>query len=436
MFKQSRKIFLSHYYRIMIALFVIAGTMTSLSPVLAQELSVDTAVALDESTVVSKGYSVTSQNGGLMIGIAPGIFSESTLVEIKAANTEGTIVPENLQLISDAYIYNIRMLEPAVTVRPLWLRLQYTSDSAFRKRPYFWNRVTSTWQELPARLDAVNSTLTFPLHFPYTQVAVFEDTSRTDAPVNLHASPPPAVVSGIALVVDNRTGEVLYEKNANKEWWPASLTKLMTALVFLETKPDLQQVVSYDNADNAIGSKLYVKHGETMRLRDVFETMLVGSANNATNTVVRNSGMTENAFLARMNAKAKEIGMTHTTFIDFSGLSTENKTTARDMALLTQNAARVPEIFTSTNRLSYYFATLNTGMPHSIKTTNKVDLPQRALVKKTGYLDESGYQFVTHLVDSPGNEFTIAIMDASSSAIRFNDAKALAQWVKTAWEWK
>ncbi len=430
-----RKIFLSPNPLLGVVFFLCAGMLPSLSPVFAQELSVDTSIALDESTIITKGYSVQSSNGDFLIGIAPGIFTESTVVEIKNADTERTAVPEHLQKISETYIYNIRMTTPKVSVRPLWLRLRYTSDSSFRKRPYFWNRTTTEWQELPARLDAVNHTLTFAIHFPYTQVAVFEDTLRTDAPVNITASPPPGIQSGIALVVDNRTGNVLYEKNADKEWWPASLTKLMTALVFLETKPDLQKVVSYDVADNAIGSKLYVKHGETMRLRDPFETMLVGSANNATHTVVRSSSLTESVFLARMNAKAKEIGMANTTFADFSGLSTENKTTARDIARLAQNAGRVPEIFTSTNRPSYYFATLNTGMPHTIKTTNKVDLPFKALVQKTGYLDESGYQFVTHLQDSPGNEFTIVIMNAPSSAIRFNNAKALAQWVKDAWRW-
>ncbi|MFH0854697.1 MAG: RlpA-like double-psi beta-barrel domain-containing protein, partial [bacterium] len=139
--------------------------------------------------------------------------------------------------------------------------------------------------------------------------------------------PAPEISAPIAVLIDEPTGEILYAKNEKEKHSIASITKLMTASVFLDmqhtiapsadagrdainrvstTVENWNKIIKYSKADDLEGAKLYVNDGETMTVKDIFYSMLVGSANNAAKTLVKNSGIEYSDFIQKMNEKAKK----------------------------------------------------------------------------------------------------------------------------------
>ena len=197
----------------------------------------------------------------------------------------------------------------------------------------------------------------------------------------------------IKLSESERIKDIVYSKNYDMVLPLASLTKLMTAAVFLDTPTPMDKVIAYNSNDNDAGSRLYVSNGETMTVKDLFFTMLVGSANNAANALVRSTGLSREEFVQKMNEKAKQWGLEHTHFADVSGLDPANVSTVYEVAMLSKKVLNNFQIFQATMSQSYGFVTINTGRPHLIKNTAKemFDSPWRLTGMKTGYLDEAGY---------------------------------------------
>ena len=241
------------------------------------------------------------------------------------------------------------------------------------------------------------------------------------------ASGAPSVTAVSVLVLDPADGRVLSEKNSSIR--PiASLTKLMTALIFLETNPDFDAVVEYQADDEAIGSRLSITPGETLTVRDLFYTSLVGSPNKATKALARSTGLSLDEFVRRMNDKARRLGMTNTTFIEPTGLEAANQSTTQDLAKLINYILQRPGVQQATIRPVYEFTTLNSGRFHRIKNTNSLlddNLP--IFGGKTGYIDESGYNL--GLKFKTGDRQRIVIILGSRSLWnRDNDMLKLARW--------
>ncbi|MFA6908440.1 MAG: RlpA-like double-psi beta-barrel domain-containing protein, partial [Patescibacteria group bacterium] len=198
----------------------------------------------------------------------------------------------------------------------------------------------------------------------------------------------PTVNSTAAIAVDSATGTVLFSKNTDAAMPIASLTKLMTAVVFLETEPSFDSVVTYQAEDNAIGAKLYVSPGETMRVKDLWYSGLVGSANNAVRALARSTGLSEKDFVQRMNDKAKSWGLSHTNFADVTGLDPRNTSTVGEYAIVASKVLKDIRLLQATTMTSYSFSTINTGKAHTIINKNKM-LASTWYVTgtKTGYLD-------------------------------------------------
>ena len=140
------------------------------------------------------------------------------------------------------------------------------------------------------------------------------------------------------VVLNQITGDVLVSNNADKPWVPASLTKLVTALVVIDTKPNLNKTCNVITEDNVGGAKLAAVNGGTYKFKDLFSAMLVASANNAANALARCTGMSRGDFVAKMNEKAKQFEALHTNFVDPSGIDEHSVTTASDFAKIA-NAA-------------------------------------------------------------------------------------------------
>ena len=147
---------------------------------------------------------------------------------------------------------------------------------------------------------------------------------------------PPSLSAVSAILVDGESGRVLYEKNAHEERAIASITKLMTALVAVESAASLEEEVTILPEWTGIeGSSIYLRAGETVSLETLLYGLLLASGNDAAVAIAGYCAGSVDAFAARMNAKAAELGMEHTHFTNPNGLSEDGHySTAYDMALL------------------------------------------------------------------------------------------------------
>ena len=247
----------------------------------------------------------------------------------------------------------------------------------------------------------------------------------------------PIIEAKSALAMDVKTGKILFQKNGFEQRSLASITKLMTALVFLEREPEWDKQVRVSIDDRQNGGKLAVEPGETIRLEDLFFTALVGSINSATYELARATDLEYQDFINRMNDKAKEIGMENSIFIEPTGISSGNKATAKDVAVLLRVALAQEKIREALNTERYIFKT-RSGKTHYINNTNELLESYLDIAGgKTGYIEEAGFCLVNLVKNEQAPEgIIVAILGAETKEARFQQNKFLSQWVFDNWEWE
>jgi D-alanyl-D-alanine endopeptidase (penicillin-binding protein 7) len=231
----------------------------------------------------------------------------------------------------------------------------------------------------------------------------------------------------------------LLAKNADAVQPIASLTKLMAALVFLENNPGWENEYEITAADRVEGGRLNLFLGERVKIRDLFYTSLVASDNGATLALARATGLSEAAFVNKMNLKAKNLGLVKTRFSDPSGLSDSNVSTAREVAWLAAAALGRKEIREATARPEYRFQTLN-GTAKVIESTDYLLFSAasgalQVLGGKTGYTDKAGYCFVGLWRNADGRELIAVALNSAGRNERFLDSRQLANWALTGYNW-
>lgn len=239
------------------------------------------------------------------------------------------------------------------------------------------------------------------------------------------------------VVIDIRSGGSLMEQNAEKVMPIASLTKLMTALVFLDTNTDYDTEVTIEISDhnNVPGNHTYVRVGEKMTVRDLFYTSLVGSDNDATKALARSTGLSEQDFVAKMNEKAKWLGLEKTTFEEVTGLSPNNKSTVSEYAKIAKLAFRNLTILEALNRDEYDLNTINNYYHHIVNTNKLLSEENLFLVgAKTGYIDEAGFTFAC-MSEQDGNQVLVVVFNSNSGQDRFDDSKFLIEWAYRKYQW-
>lgn len=246
-----------------------------------------------------------------------------------------------------------------------------------------------------------------------------------------HRVPPPGgVYARNAILVDPTTGEVLFEKNATRSVPIASITKLMTAMVFLEQKPDLDREVEVTAPDMLGAGHTQLRRGEQVPLGELLHMSLMCSDNCATRIVARESGLEPAEFIARMNRKAVELGLTGSRFTEFTGLDEHNVSTAADVARMLHAAAHEPLIAEITTTRAYEFRTERRA--HALRNTNRLLYGQYEILGgKTGFINEAGYCFTTW-VRSQGRDLIAVVLGAPTNATRFADTVRLIQKAQTA----
>ncbi|MEY4744681.1 MAG: D-alanyl-D-alanine endopeptidase precursor [Candidatus Parcubacteria bacterium] len=305
-----------------------------------------------------------------------------------------------------------------------------------------------------ALLVALTMYLTFTPARPGLSVAEFRPPKRSTLPLAA-VIPKPAVLppakkdpnrlgietsSRAVMVADWKTGASLFEKNADAPQSIASVTKLMTALVFLDHDPDWQAVVEITGRDQRPGGVPYLIPGEQVTVRDLFNVSLVPSANEATVALARSTGFTDEEFVAKMNETAASLGMTGATFVDPTGLDSKNQATARDVAILVRKALERPEISEVVTKREYRF-TAKTGLPHVVRSTDELlgsfldAPPYHFLGGKTGFIEEAGYCFGAAAEDADKNGVIAVVLGAPTKELRFKEVKSLMYWAFDSYSW-
>jgi D-alanyl-D-alanine endopeptidase (penicillin-binding protein 7) len=245
----------------------------------------------------------------------------------------------------------------------------------------------------------------------------------------------PDVRAAAAIVYDPATGEVLWEENAQDQRSIASITKVMTAVVFLETATDLSEVATVLREDTRRASTTYLKTSDRVRLEDLLHLLLIPSDNAAARALARLSPLGYKGFVERMNEKAVELGLTTTTYSDPSGLDSNNVSSAFDMARLIAFAAEDEVIGPIMRKPEYSFRTANTRpRPVSVRSTNEILRAGDVEVRggKTGFISKAGYCLATLLkLPEGGPSLAVVVLGATTSIGRFWEARHLLTWLDT-----
>jgi D-alanyl-D-alanine endopeptidase (penicillin-binding protein 7) len=240
----------------------------------------------------------------------------------------------------------------------------------------------------------------------------------------------PDVRAAAAIVLDPATGKVLYEENAQDERSIASITKVMTAIVFLESATDLNQEVQILRTDTVRASTTYLKTNDRVRISDLLHLLLIPSDNAAARALARISPLGYDGFIARMNQKADDLGLNQTAYTDPSGLLSDNISSAYDMARLIAFAAEDDRIGPIMRTPEYSFRTAK-GRIVTVRSTNQI---LRAgdfdvVGGKTGFISKAGYCLATLLKMPEGPSLAVVVLGATSNLGRFWETRHLVEWL-------
>lgn len=239
--------------------------------------------------------------------------------------------------------------------------------------------------------------------------------------------------SGAAVVMDQSNGSVLIEKNAGVPVPIASITKLMTAMVALDARPSLSEelVISEEDVDTLKGTRSRLVVGTRLTREEMLLLALMSSENRAAAALSRYYPGGRPAFIAAMNQKARELGLTDTHFEDSTGLTAANVSSARDLTRLVAAAHRYPLIrrFSTTPEYEVNIA----GRPRLFHNTNSLvrsDSWEIGL-SKTGFISEAGRCLVMQawVKDKP---MIIVLLDSWGKLTRIGDANRIKRWIESA----
>jgi D-alanyl-D-alanine endopeptidase (penicillin-binding protein 7) len=235
-----------------------------------------------------------------------------------------------------------------------------------------------------------------------------------------------------AIILNPETGKVLWESHGEDQRSIASITKVMTAVVFLEESPDLSQPVLIQPADMRGASTTYLRRGDNITKEDLLHLMLIASDNAAARVLARSSSYGPDGFIDRMNQKAADLGLTSTHYADPSGLLAANVSSAYDMARLITFVSKDPRISSVMQKAEYTATagrrTINIHSTNQLVRQGDVDVE----AGKTGFIRNAGYCLATLLrLPQGGPPVAVVVLGAKSNAGRFWETRHLFNWLST-----
>ena len=240
----------------------------------------------------------------------------------------------------------------------------------------------------------------------------------------------PDVRAAAAIIYNPETNEVLWESNAQDQRSIASITKLMTALVFLESGTPLSTVVTVQRGDVYRASTTYLRAGYKVTGEDLLHLLLIGSDNAAARALARVSVYGAAGFVEQMNRKAAELGLESTRYADPSGLLATNVASAYDMARLIAYVSGDEHLGTIMRKASHTSYSgqraIKVNSTNQLIRTGEYDV----LGGKTGFISRSGYCFATLLrLPQTGQQVAVVVLGAKNSQTRFWETRHLFNWI-------
>ena len=244
----------------------------------------------------------------------------------------------------------------------------------------------------------------------------------------------PGLQSSGILIQNAQNGEVLFEKNADNVIPIASITKLMTAMVVLDAHLPLNELISITEADvdslKNTSSRLSV--GTTLTRGEMLLLALMSSENRAASALSHHYPGGKEAFLRKMNEKAAQLGMRNSRFYDSTGLTPNNVSTPRELALMVKAAQRYPEIHQFSTSSEYTFASNMRGNMLTFRNTNPLvkDADWDIGVSKTGFINEAGRCIVMQSIINK-KPVVIILMDSNGKYTRIGDVQRVRKWLES-----
>jgi len=488
------------------------------------EATDDISVHLGPTEII-KGYTIEKPDGLMKLAVFPNVLETEADITVKSSDSEGTILPEDLKLVSGYFEFDIKTEPIKIFAKDVIVVLKYDSDNFKTKKIYFWDKNQAKWRPLYSQTNFQDKSVRAYTHLPYSKIAVFEDSRSEEGyaswyrsskythgaaineyPINtylkvislengkstkvkvvshglyaanriidltstafkelaptwqglikVHIEPidsavevetqtqPTAANSSAvsinaqsAVIYNPSNDGVIYDKNSTQIRSIASITKIMTVIVFLETNPNFDSTYTMTKDDvtleaQAVKIKSYSDGVfNTFTLRDLFGATLTGSANDAALAIARSTGLSQAEFVSRMNKRAKSIGMNNTSFTEPSGMDPENKSTALDVSKMIKYAMQRPGIRSLTTTHTYTYTIVNTGEKRTIHNPmylyNTLLNDQPIVGGKTGYLMESGHCLAAEARKNDGQEFVVVTLGSSSTYNRSLDVKKLINY--------
>ncbi len=241
------------------------------------------------------------------------------------------------------------------------------------------------------------------------------------------------------VVTDVQTGNIIMGENTNITRAPASLTKLVTAMVVMDAKVKLNKEVAMTASDQKVGECsnggicIKTKTGVKFSVDELFHATLMRSANNAASALSRSVGLTPAKFAARMNAKVKALGATHSHFYEPTGMSARNVVTSADYAKIVAAAFKYPYLSQVSQTESFTLTGSNPAYNQTVKNINTLltsgDVD--TVGAKTGYIGSvSGYNFGAVFKTSAGKDIAVVVLGEPHMYTAYADAKTLVKIVE------
>ncbi|MCK5127373.1 MAG: serine hydrolase [candidate division Zixibacteria bacterium] len=236
-----------------------------------------------------------------------------------------------------------------------------------------------------------------------------------------------AINAKSALIVDNSNDAWIYAKHPTRVRPIASLTKLLTAMVYLDLNPNLDTTIYISGRDCYESAKSHIYKGEAYIAKDLLIAALMSSDNRAARAIATASGMARLKFIEKMNQKARAIGMMDTKLFEVTGLDERNVATASDVTFLIKEANKYPVIKKASSVYTYRCKLQNKNRYKRFINTNRLVRSRwKVEAGKTGFILEADYCLASILKDKWGKEITVVVLGSPTNNIRFSVARKMA----------
>ncbi len=366
------------------------------------------------------------------------IDAEQINIKFKKLAKDEHKIPEGYEAISNIYRYEIsNETDDFVLLGKVKILLKYNSKTFNKKGAFYWDFDENRWNELRSKINDSKDLAIIKTDIEDLDIVVLEKSSKSSIiePTKKADVSDPDVYSLGGVLMDIKSGKIMYCKDCDRKLTLASMTKMMTANIVLESGLDLNKIYTYQPRDDAEGQSVWLTAGDRIKVEDLLYTSLVKSANNATNALAHATGMSDAEFAAKMNEKAKKVGANSCSFYEPSGLDWRNACTPKDYAKVAIDALKKFKIMQASTTKVYSYQTLG-GKTISVTNTNALlNSNLYILGGKTGYLPEIGMNLMTKARDKNGHELIGVAIGSGSYYGVTNDVEKMLRWGFNNWTW-